>query len=120
MSELGILNVGSGDTKLTFDPTKPEEMRRAARIVNDMIRRGYSILVEGEDAYGKTSFVRAHAFDETKFEYIIADDQPEESDGQAGEDQCGEETATRGRGKRWKGIPAASARGVAVGKSAGG
>ncbi|MEO8391171.1 hypothetical protein [Polaromonas sp.] len=36
---VGILNVGDGDTKLSFDPKNPAERIRAARIVRDMIRR---------------------------------------------------------------------------------
>lgn len=48
---VGILNVGCGDTKLSFDPTNQAECIRAARIVTDMIRRGYALMV----ATGKCS-----------------------------------------------------------------
>jgi hypothetical protein len=43
---VGILNVGTGDTKLVFDKDDPAECIRAARIVADMLRRGYALLVE--------------------------------------------------------------------------
>lgn len=121
-TDLGILNVGAGDTKLVFDPNDPEGVKRAARIVRDMIRRGYSILVEGTDAYGKTAYVRAHDFDETKCEYIIADDtpQPEEQHGEASEIERGAPPPRRGRKPGWKRIAAGSSQAVAVGRTAGG
>ena len=72
--EVGILNIGAGDTKLTFDPTNPQEMIRAARIVKDMVRRGYALLVEVKGAEGQPStYRRAYDFDESTCEYIIAD-----------------------------------------------
>jgi hypothetical protein len=47
---LSILNVGHGDTKLTFDKDKPEERERAALIVGEMLRKGFAILVESRSA----------------------------------------------------------------------
>jgi len=75
--EVGILNVGAGDTKLTFDPTNPQEMIRAARVVKDMLRRGYALLIEVKGAEGQPStYQRAYDFDEKTCEYIIADLDP--------------------------------------------
>ena len=45
---IAILNVGAGDTRLSFDKANPAEAIRAARIVKDMLRRGYALLVEVE------------------------------------------------------------------------
>lgn len=73
--EVGVLNVGAGDTKLSFDPNNPAERIRAARIVRDMIRRGYSLLIEVEENGAKVHR-RALDFDESKCEYIIADFDP--------------------------------------------
>lgn len=70
--QVGILNVGAGDTKLTFDPNNPAETIRARRVVKDMLRRGYALLVRLED--GK--YTRALDFDEKTGEYIIADFDP--------------------------------------------
>lgn len=80
--ELGILNVGAGDTKLSFDPKKPKEVARAKRIVTDMLRRGFAIFVEvGKDERGPL-YRRAVDFDQTTAEYLIvgdpADEEPEE------------------------------------------
>lgn len=72
---VGVLSVGAGDTKFSFDPTNPIERIRAARIVKDMLRRGYVLLVE-TDVGGEKKFTRALDFDEEKCEYIIADFDP--------------------------------------------
>lgn len=71
---MGVLNVGAGDTKLVFDKSNMAERIRAARIVTDMLRRGYALMVEVPDAKGKGKhFVRCTKFDEETCEYIIAD-----------------------------------------------
>lgn len=72
---VGILNVGAGDTKLSFDPRNPAERIRAARIVRDMLRRGYALLVEVERD-GVKRFERATDFLEDTCEYVIADFDP--------------------------------------------
>lgn len=95
--ELSVLNVGDGDTKLSFDPKNPAERIRAARIVGDMLKRGYALLVARDDGKGGTEYVRAEAFDPQTCEYIIADfdpvaaaehdakEQQEQQDGQQGQ-----------------------------------
>lgn len=72
---VGILNVGDGDTKLSFDPKNPVERIRAARVVRDMLRRGYALLVEVERD-GVKQFERATDFREDTCEYVIADFDP--------------------------------------------
>lgn len=69
---IGILNVGAGDTKLSFDKDNPMERARSARIVTDMLRRGYVLFV---DTGGK-NYQRVLKFDESVCEYIIADMDP--------------------------------------------
>ena len=73
---VGILNVGAGDTKLSFDPGNVAERIRSARIVTDMIRRGYVLLVEIGDGKGGKTYTRARDFREDTCEYIIADFDP--------------------------------------------
>lgn len=75
MGEVAVLNVGAGDTKLSFDKGNPAECIRSARIVKDMLRRGYALLVEVERD-GKKAFERATDFREDICEYIIADFDP--------------------------------------------
>jgi hypothetical protein len=72
---VGILNVGAGDTKLSFDKNNPAERERAKRIVQDMLRKGYAILVEvGKAEDGEPIYRRAKDFDPETCEYIIAGD----------------------------------------------
>lgn len=77
MGQIGILNVGAGDTKLTFDKNNPAERIRSARIVTDMLKRGYALLVEVTDKKGNKSYTRVYEFRESTCEYIIADLDPE-------------------------------------------
>lgn len=72
---IGVLNVGAGDTKLTFDKNNPAECIRSARIVTDMLRRGYALLVEVE-RNGEKAYERVRAFDPETCSYIIADFDP--------------------------------------------
>lgn len=144
MGELGILNVGAGDTKLSFDKSNPAERIRAARIVKDMIRRGYALLIEvNRDGEGRPVYERAIDFHEDTCEYVIADFDPvtaQAADEQDATEKAGaheegrtEETrpATpaaaaeptarqRGRRPRTRRVAADSTKGVAVARSAGG
>ena len=134
---IGILNVGAGDTKLTFDKNNPAECIRSARIVTDMLRRGYALLVETTDAKGEKAFQRVISFREDVCEYIIADLDPilaakadEASHAEDGQEAAAAEgpegtRAAKGKARKPKSpavraIPASSTRGVAVARSAGG
>ena len=71
---LSILNVGEGDTKISFDKSKPEELARTRRIVTDMLKLGYAILVKvGETKGGKPKYRRAVGFDAEHDEYLVID-----------------------------------------------
>jgi hypothetical protein len=135
---IGILNVGAGDTKLTFDKSNPAECIRSGRIVIDMLRRGYALLIE--DPPGSGTYTRVKKFDENTSEYIIADfdgaaaqrfDEAEEH----AQAELGQEAAAnsasepaeeprpaglRKRGRPEKKVPASSTTGIAVARSAGG
>lgn len=128
---VGILNVGAGDTKLSFDKSNPAERIRAARIVKDMLRRGYALLIEVE-VDGVKKFQRAVDFDEDVCEYVIADMDPtvaaqhdEQEAAHGREEVKADETAgapakaRRGRPPT-KRIEAEGARAVAVARTAGG
>jgi hypothetical protein len=131
---VGILNVGDGDTKLSFDPKNPAERIRAARIVKDMIRRGYALLIEHPPGSG--SYTRALDFKEEVCEYVIADFDPitaaeadaeeeEHGNDQSGQAQSpatpgtGAQDAPRQRG-RVRTVAAGRASAVAVAPIAGG
>lgn len=117
--ELGILNVGAGDTKLSFDPSKPAEVKRAGRAVKDMLKRGFAIFIEvGKDEHGPL-FRRATDFDPKTAEYIIVGAPDDEEEGNVEEQAV--PAPRRGKGKAQPTRVAASkARGVAVARVAGG
>lgn len=131
---LGILNVGAGDTKLVFDKSNPAECIRASRIVADMLKRGYALIVEVPDGKGGKHYARAEKFDEATAEYIIADFNPtiaaKEDEAQNAQADPGEEAAAaappeqaegaKRYGRPTKRVPASSTSAIAVSRSAGG
>lgn len=104
MGEIGILNVGAGDTKIVFDPANPEETARAKRIVTDLLQSGYAILIEVPDDKGEKAFARVTEFDEGAGEYIIRERNPNHGT----------------KPSRKRRVPAAEADGVAVARPSGG
>jgi len=132
---VGVLSVGAGDTKLSFDPANPAERIRAARIVRDMLRRGYALLIEVERD-GKKVFTRALDFHEDVCEYVIADYDPTAAapaasnegttDGQQGKAEADPAqgdpapVAAPKRGTVKRTVKAESTRAVAVARTAGG
>jgi hypothetical protein len=115
--ELGILNVGAGDTKLSFDPSKPAEVKRASKVVKDMLQRGYAIFIEvGVDESGPI-YRRATDFDANTAEYLIVGAPEEETNvAQPSSSPKGRRKAKAGTTR----VPAAKATGVAVARIAGG
>ena len=119
--QIGILNVGAGDTKLTFDPTKPEEVAQSARVVADMIKRGFVLMIEvGKNEKGPI-YQRAHAFDPATAEYIIAGSPSEAEEIRAHEQEppipSSRRRKTKAPGRR---VAASSTNAVAVARTAGG
>ena len=129
--ELAILNVGDGDTKLTFDPEKPAERERAAQIVTDMLKSGYVILVAVGEKDGEPLYQRCKAFDPKTCEYIVAgqdtiplpQEEPREDANSPVSRAVNNSIMQRRRGKRRsedKRLPAESTKAVGVARSAGG
>ena len=118
IGELAILNVGHGDTKLTFDKKKPEEVKHARAVVQDMIKRGFAILVQVGTRKGEPLYQRARAFDPKTDEYIIVG-APEVAKKQAPKKRRAAKK-TAGPKPSLKRVPASGTRAIAVGRSAGG
>lgn len=118
--QVGILNVGAGDTKLSFDPAKPKEVARAKRIITDMLRKGFAIFVEvGKDEKGPL-YRRAVSFDESTAEYLIVGD-PEEETENVVTDQTPKTKGKSGKASRpTRRIAAEKTNAVAVSRTAGG
>lgn len=136
VAEIGILNVGCGDTKLVFDKDNPADCIRAARVVKDMLRRGYALMVEVDEG-GRKLYRRVLEFREDKYEYIIADFDPLVAQGEDAREgdkhvekptesevpsapSAREATPTPSRTRRTKAVSATAAKGVAIARTAGG
>jgi hypothetical protein len=122
MGELAILNVGDGDTKLSFDPTKPDEVANASRIVKDMIRRGFAIFIEvGRNEKGPL-LQRAHDFDESTAEYIVVGTPEDGADHEQGTPEKPRKGRKAAGAKKPapRRVAASSTKGVAVARVAGG
>lgn len=126
---VNILSVGEGHIRLSFDDGDPAEKIRAARIVKDMLRRGYALLIATKADGGTVSWSRAKAFDEATSEYIIVDydplaEEPEEPDRAIVDgEQSGELPPPRRPGRprgATKRVPAAKSEAISVGRTAGG
>lgn len=121
IGELAILNVAAGDTKLSFDPANKAEVQRASAIVEDMLKRGFALLIQiGEDEEGPI-YRRAKGFDPKTAEYIVvgtADhvEQPAHDEEPASSQRKGRKGAKAATHR----IPAASTKAVAVARTAGG
>lgn len=122
---VAILNVGDGDTKLSFNSKDPAETLRAKRIIRDMLKRGYLLLVDVE---GNGEYSRALDFDEKTSEYIIADfdstydpneDQPNGEITKESEIEAKTPRKTKGK-KKTKRVQAKDSKAVAVGRVSGG
>lgn len=72
MGTLAVLNTGKGDMTITFDTSNVGETIRARRVITDMLRRGYALVVKQGDTH-----VPVSEFDEKSGEYTIVDFDPE-------------------------------------------
>jgi hypothetical protein len=112
---LSVLNVGAGDLKFSFDPAKPGEVEKAKRTVEDMLRRGYTLLVEVVGVLHK-----AKGFDPARCEYVIVDEPDEPAAvGTAIDADAAVIPAAKKRG-RPRSIPASAAKATAIAPTAGG
>jgi hypothetical protein len=74
IGKLSILNVGEGDLTIKFDDKNEIEKARAAKIIGDLIKQGYAIMVQtGTDDRGPL-YRRAQAFDPATNEYVVFGD----------------------------------------------
>lgn len=132
---LEILNVGAGDVKIEFNKADVGEVIRAKRIIQDMLRRGYALIVEVERD-GKVAYERVQDFDAEHNLYVIADlDASQAAEGDRQREAEHREAAGLNhpasgiddgppiktkRGRPTKTVPMEKAKATAVGRSAGG
>ena len=114
---VAILNVGAGDTKLTLDKNNPVERERAARIVTDMLKSGYALLVQVGEKEGEPLYQRATGFDPETCEYLLAGGPDERFD--IGIEPTDASPPRKRRFPTFR-VRAESTRAVSVGRTAGG
>lgn len=66
---IDILNCGRGHAEVHFDNGDPVELERGKRIIEDMLRRGYVLFIEGADK----ALIRVESFNAERGTYIIAE-----------------------------------------------
>lgn len=98
---LEILNCGMGDLEIKFTEGVQEEIDKAKRCIEDMLKRGYALFIR--EASGELTRIRA--FDAAQNCYIVRDTPPEEE---------------RVKKSRIKRVPMKGRKVLAVGRSAGG
>lgn len=121
MGELSVLNVFRGDMKFSFDSANPQEVERAKRVVEDMLKRGYSLFVDEGD--GKLKKVKK--FDAATCEYIIADGalyQGNQNGGSSEQETTARTETPRGKGKQapTRRVPACRVKTTGIAPTAGG
>lgn len=74
MGSVACLNVSGGDIKIEFDKDNVAETIRAKRMITDMLKRGYALLIETENG----AYTRCLEFKEDVGVYVVADFDPAE------------------------------------------
>lgn len=115
VGEVSILNVGEGDTKLSFDKSNPADRERASKVMEQMFKSGFSVFIQVGEADGQPLYKRAHQFDQEACEYIIAGGPDDEID--IGAVLEGVRPKKKNKIVR---VAAEKTRSVSVGRSAGG
>ena len=101
---LEVLSVGKGDIKLSIDPGKPEDVENARTMIEEMLRKGYGIFVEGPSG----RLTRVKKFNPKRMTYVVA--------------EVVEPPPTKPGAKRTRDrhVPVAGTKAKAIGRTAGG
>lgn len=72
MGSLDVLNCGRGHLEVTFDPNDEADKEKAKKTIQDLLERGYKIIVHenGEDK-------PVLSFDPTKYAYTVVETGPD-------------------------------------------
>ncbi len=122
---LEVLSVGKGDIKLTVGGSDPEEVDKARRVIEEMLRKGYAIYVETD-----TGVRRVKKFNKYRLTYIIAEvaepePAPPEPEPESGKPKPATRKAPVSKSTKAstvveREVPLAGSRAKAVGRTAGG
>jgi hypothetical protein len=107
---LEVLSIGKGDLRLSVGDND-EDRDRARELIEEMLRKGYSIFVETDDGPEKVV-----AFNPNRMTYIIQD-RPDEV---AGEPVQPTKASKPKKKTRKRSVPVRGSRATAVGRTSGG
>lgn len=113
---LEVLSIGKGDLRLSVSDSD-EDRERARALIEEMLRKGYSIFVETDSGPE-----RVLAFNPHRMTYLIQDGPDPEAAEAAGAPAAAKKPAKRGRKKARgrRSVPVSGSRATAVGRTAGG
>lgn len=111
---LDVLSIGHGDVKLTLDTSDPKDVEDARQLIEEMLRKGYSIFVDTDE--GPT---KVREFNPKRMTYVVADVPGNELAAAPEQKPLPPGSSKPGR-KRTREVPVAGSRSTAVGRSAGG
>lgn len=120
IGSVAVLNVGVGDVRISFDKDKPDERKRSATIIKDMLSRGYAVLVQVGEQNGEPIYRRAKEFDADTCEYIVVGTPEETIPAAIVSAPIIKDKKTLKRKTREYRVPAEKTRAVSVARSAGG
>jgi hypothetical protein len=114
---LSVLNCGAGDLKFRFDKDDPEEVVRAKKVIEDMLKRGYTLLVEVDG-----ELRRASGFDPAKGCYVVTEPPPPDAPAPSATAAASEadERFSRKRKGRRREVPMTTTRATGIAPTAGG
>lgn len=114
MSSISILNCTMGDMQFSFDSDDPQEVERARRCVEDMLKRGYILFV-----HTKAGLRKVTKFNRKNDTYVIADG-PETAPPEKNDADESSQAPKKGRKGKAKEVPAKSSKATAIAPTAGG
>lgn len=110
---LEVLSIGKGDLRLTVGGDDPEEIEKGRKVIEEMLRKGYTIFVETDKGPS-----RVRKFNPKRMTYLISEIVEEEP--APTEAKTKPRAARRGRKVVDRDVPVAGSRATAVGRTAGG
>jgi hypothetical protein len=116
---LDVLSVGKGDLKITVGCDDPEEKERGRVLIEELLRKGYTIFVETDEG-----LARVTEFNPNRFTYIINELAGRTDDEETTAPPAAVTQTKKAPGRRVKvvkkEIPVAGSKATAIGKTAGG
>jgi hypothetical protein len=111
---LEVLSVGKGDLQIKVGPSN-KDRADAQRLIEEMIRKGYTLLVETDDG-----LLRVTKFDPDRMVYVVADAPGVSSEPAPARPKAAAAGKRGGAKPGERTVPVAGSRTTAIGRTAGG